>query len=243
MSKPDRAIYPHLTFDQSNLKMSFQFANSSLTVYPYCPYVMTDTLQLARLTNQKIYVHPITLAVYFATLAALITYSGVLPARDWGRTILFTAALTSGFLVAGEMVTRNRFEALATDMLQKDDSLLDIQKFFDKDKFLVATLGGELIGVVGLQVEGRVGTVRHWGVMAKYRSKGLGWDLLERVIANSKGTKKGGLKSIKCETYNLQARAEKSLKNHGFQRTGNEIREAAPIGWFGVKRRVWIKEL
>jgi hypothetical protein len=187
--------------------------------------------------------HPATIAIFLAFLGILIRYSGVSHTHDWGKLVLFTAAMISAFLIAGEWLTRTYFESLATSILDSDSSLLDVQKFFGKDKFLVATLGNEVIGLVGLQIEGRVGTVRHWGVSAKYRNKGLGWDLLEMVIANSNRSKKQNLQSVKCETYNLQTRAEKTLKDHEFRQSGKAVRLSGPIGWYGVKQRMWVKDL
>jgi N-acetylglutamate synthase-like GNAT family acetyltransferase len=157
--------------------------------------------------------------------------------------VLFTASMTAGFLLAAEWITRGKFEAKATSLL-KSDSLNDIQRFFGKDKFLVATLGERnVIGLVGLQVEGRTGTVRYWDVKAKYRARGLGWDLLEMVIENSKGSKKHPLQRVQCETYNLQWRAEKTLKDHGFQRKPEEVKEPGVLGFFGIRKRTWVKEL
>lgn len=142
------------------------------------------------------------------------------------------------------MLTRHKYESIASNILKSDVSFLDIQKFFGKDKFLVATLGDEVIGLVGLQTEGRVGTVRYWGVIARLRNRGLGWDLLERAIeGGNKGSKKNSLQSVRCETYNLQTRAEKTLKDHGFRLSGKEVRETGPVGWFGVKKRTWVKDL
>lgn len=152
--------------------------------------------------------------------------------------------MTAGFLIAGEWLTRGVFEAKATDILKSDSSLQDIQKFFGKDKFLVATLGEtDVIGVVGLQIEGGIGTVRHWHVKARYRERGLGWDLLEMVIETNKGTKKRSLKQIQCETYNLQTRAEKTLRDHEFQRSGDDVAEKGFLGWFGIRTRTWVKKL
>lgn len=152
--------------------------------------------------------------------------------------------MSAGFLIAGEWLTRSTFEAKATNILKSDSSLQDIQKFFGKDKFLVATLGEtEVIGVVGLQIENRIGTVRHWHVKARYRERGLGWDLLEAVIKSNSGTKKHPLKQVQCDTYNLQTRAEKTLKDHGFQRTGDDVAEKGLLGWFGIKTRTWAKKL
>lgn len=128
-------------------------------------------------------------------------------------------------------------------MIKSDPSLQDIQKFFGKDGFLVATLGKDIIGVVGLHVEGRVGTVKHWHVKARYRNRGLGWDLLEGVIEMNKGSKKNSLQRVQCDTYNLQTRAEKTLKDHGFERMGNDVPEPGLLGRFGIRTRTWVKKL
>jgi len=158
--------------------------------------------------------------------------------------LLFMIVTTSGFLVTGEYLTRNRFEAKATDIVQNDPTLGDIPRYFGKDRFVVATLGGrEIIGCCGLQIEGQVGTVRHWHVKYPYRNRGLGWDLLELVIEKGKAEKKNPLERIECNTYNLQKRAEKTLKDHGFGRIGGGVKEPGFLGLYGIQTRTWIKEL
>jgi len=152
--------------------------------------------------------------------------------------------MTSGFLISGEWLTRGRFEAKATDIMKSDSTLQDIKKFYGKDRFLVATLGGEeIIGVAGLLVEGKVGKVRHWHVKSTYRNRGLGWDLLEGVIANATATKKNAIQRVQCETYNLQIRAEKTLRDHGFERVGDDTYEPGLLGFFGIRSRTWEKKL
>jgi|SRR5579862_8711720 len=214
---------------------------------PESALLKLDTLQLSRLSNSRIYLHPITLAVYGLCLAVLTRWSGVLRTHDWGRMVLFTASMTAGFLIAGEWFTRTHFEAIATDIVKKDPSLDDVQRFFGKDKFLVATLGEpgeeEVIGMIGLQIEKGKATIRHWNIKAKYRNRGLGWDLVEGVLEKNPGTKKHPLKTVECETYNLQARAEKSLKAHGFKISGKEVYEPGLLGLYGIRRRLWVKEL
>ena len=177
-------------------------------------------------------------------MAILIHWSGVLRTSDWGRLILLSASVTAGFIISVEWLTNNRFEAKATELLKSDPSLGDIQKFFGKDRFLVATLGGsEVIGCAGLYAQGGTGTVMHWHVKSQYRNRGLGWDLLDMVIANAKNAKKNAIQRVECETYSLQSRAEKTLRVHGFISTGQQVREDGPIGWFGVGRRTWAKNL
>ena len=213
------------------------------STYPFELKLSQDIVQLARLSNRKIYFHPYTLAIWSLLLAALVSFSGVLKTGDWGRALLFSVSLTGSILIAGEWVTRNHFEAKATEVLRADSSLQDFQKFYGRNRFLVATLGGDqVIGLVGLQIEGEVGTVNHWYVNALYRNRGLGWDLMEYVIKNAKESTKNSLRMVKCQTYNMQTRAEKSLRDHGFKRTGGDTPEPGLLGWFDVKTRTWSLE-
>src|SRR5271156_1752424 len=144
-------------------------------------------MQLARVLNTKIYLHPVALALWAIVLGVLIHYSRSVQTHDWGRLMLLMAALSSAFLVGIEFFTRARFEKIATEQLN-DPSLQNISKFFGKaDRFQVATLGGDAIGCVGLHVEGKVGTLMHWHVFSRYRNRGLGWDLVEMVLELNKG--------------------------------------------------------
>jgi len=200
-------------------------------------------MQLARVLNTKIYMHPLTVALWAILLGILINYSRTLKTHDWGRLMLLMAALSSCFLVAVEFYTRARFETIATEQL-KEPSLENTSQFFGKpERFQVATLGGDIIGCVGLHVEGRVGTLKHWHVFSRYRNRGLGWDLVEVVLESNKGTKKNALQKVKAQTYNLQKRAEKSLKDHGFKQEGKEVKLPGALGWFGVTTKTWVKEL
>ena len=185
-----------------------------------------------------------TLGLWVACFAMLVAASGVLRSNDWTRTILFTIPMTSGFLITGEWITRSHFEAKATDIIKSDASVQDIPTYYGKDRFLVATLGGDdVIGVVGLQVDGKVGKVQHWHVKATYRNRGLGWDLMEDAIANAQKSKKNAIQRVQCRTYNLQSRAEKSLRDHGFERVGDDTYEPGVLGFFGIRTRMWEKKL
>lgn len=228
-----------------NQATSFKSANSLPTVSTLKSSTNgLDTLQLSRLSNARIYLHPYTLGAWGLTLALLVQFSGMLNA-GWPIILLIMLTMTSGFLITGEFITRNRFEAKATEIIDSDLRLNDIPKYFGKDRFVVATLGGrEIIGCCGLQIDGRVGIVRHWHVKFRYRGRGLGWDLLESVIEKGQeATKKNPLEKIECDTYNLQTRAEKTLKDHGFGRVGGDTVEPGLLGWYGIRTRTWIKEL
>jgi hypothetical protein len=205
-----------------------------------------DTLQLSRLSNALVYLHPRTLAVWGASLAAIYGLTNVFAYRDYGRIILLFCTVTTFFLIAVEWYTRAYFEKKAEQLLETDETIKDIPKHYGKDRFLVATLGDEeVIGLVGLQVGGRVGTVKHWHVKSRYRSKGLGWDLIQWVVdrTNKAAKKNASLRKLKMETYNLQLRAEKTLKTHGFVKVGKPVAEPGILGWFGIRMNTWEKTL
>jgi len=206
-----------------------------------CTPLTVDTLQLSRLSNARIFLHPYTLSVFVVGLSMLMYWSGVLKAYDSGRLILFSSSLVAVILITGEWTTRTHFENKATALIKSD--LADLHKHYGKDRFLVATLGGDrVIGTVGLEVKGRVGILKHWHIQGQYRNRGLGWDMVEMVISNARHVKKNPIHSVQGETYNLQTRAEKSLKQHGFQRTQEDVPEGR-LGLFGIVRRTWSKRL
>jgi RimJ/RimL family protein N-acetyltransferase len=199
-------------------------------------------LQLSRLSNGKIYLHPYTLGAWALSVALLCLASGVLTTGDWPRGLLFSLSLVGGILIAGEWKTRTHFEDKATNVLKYDPTLKDVDRYYGKDRLLVATLGGtQVIGVIGILVDKRVGIVKHWHVNGQYRNRGLGWDLMEMGIKNAMGPK-NTLQILECETYNLQTRAERSLTKNGFRRDGEEIPEPGILGRFGIKTRNWVKE-
>ena len=208
--------------------------------------MIKDTLQLSRLSNALVYLHPVPLALWAASLAVIYHWTNVLKYRDYGRMILLFCCVTTFFFVLAEWYNRSYFEAKAKKILDEDETIKDIPKYYGKDRFLVATLGDdEVIGLVGLTVEGRVGTVTHWHVKGRYRAKGLGWDLLQWVIEGAnKGAKKNtSLQKVRCEVYNLQRRAEKTLRDHGFVKVGKVIVEPGILGWLGVRSQTWEKTL
>jgi len=191
----------------------------------------------------RILFHPFTLAVYAVCLALLVRVSGVLRTHDWGKLMLLTASLSAAVIILAEWTTRPYFEEKATEIL-KSNSLSNIQSYFGKDQVFVATLGDdEVIGVCALEIEKSTAIVVHWHVKSQYRNRGLGWDILEMVIDKAKTSKKNAIQRIQCETYNLQTRAEKSLKDHGFQPSGEQFKEFGVVGLFGVCRRTWVKTL
>jgi GNAT superfamily N-acetyltransferase len=235
-------------FDRTKTEIAVMSSNSlPMVQFPYfLPFLRKDTLQLSRLSNALIYLHPFFLALWGAALAVIYRYTRIFQKRDWGRGLLLLCCITSFFLVAVEWYNRTYWEKKTKALLDADATLKDIPKHYGKDRFLVATLGDDmLIGLVGLQVDGRIATVKHWHVKGKYRSRGLGWDLLQWVIEVArKGGKKGGsLQKVRCQTYNLQRRAEKTLKDHGFVRVGKTVVEPGLLGWFGVRLNTWEKTL
>lgn len=81
---------------------------------------------------------------------------------------------------------------------------------------MVATDGNELVGVVGVEPCGtKYGLLRSAVVASRWRGKGVGRDLVERVIADARGR---GVEAL----YLLTTTAEDYFPSFGFSRTTRE---------------------
>jgi amino-acid N-acetyltransferase len=84
--------------------------------------------------------------------------------------------------------------------------------------FFVAESGGELVGVVGLEVRGNNALLRSTAVEPAWRGRGVGRQLVERVVAEAEAR---GIRAL----YLLTTTAERYFPSFGFTRT---TREAVP---------------
>jgi amino-acid N-acetyltransferase len=71
------------------------------------------------------------------------------------------------------------------------------------DHFIVAKDGQELVGVIGLQILGRIGLLRSLAVACRYRDKGVGKALYTRLVsyAHLRGIAKLYLLTLGAEEY------------------------------------------
>jgi len=86
------------------------------------------------------------------------------------------------------------------------------------DSFVVAESGGELVGVAGLEVCCNNALLRSVAVEPSWRSRGVGRQLVERVIVEAESR---GIHAL----YLLTTTAERYFPSFGFVRT---TREAVP---------------
>lgn len=83
--------------------------------------------------------------------------------------------------------------------------------------FLVAESGGALVGVAGLEVCCEAALLRSVAVVPAWRSKGLGRELITRIIANAESR---GIHAL----YLLTTTAERYFPSFGFERiTRDEV--------------------
>lgn len=83
--------------------------------------------------------------------------------------------------------------------------------------FLVAESGGTLVGVAGLEVCCEHALLRSVAVVPSWRSKGLGRELISRIIADAESR---GIKAL----YLLTTTAERYFPSFGFERiTRDEV--------------------
>ena len=84
------------------------------------------------------------------------------------------------------------------------------------DGFLVAESGGDVVGVVGVEMCGdRYALLRSTAVADEWRGRGLGRTLVERAIAEARGK---GIAAL----YLLTTTAEGYFPGFGFSRVGRE---------------------
>jgi N-acetylglutamate synthase-like GNAT family acetyltransferase len=84
--------------------------------------------------------------------------------------------------------------------------------------FLVAEAGDDLVGVVGMEYCCNYGLLRSTAVSSSWRSKGLGRQLVEQIIARAESR---GINAL----YLLTTTAEKYFPSFGFKTT---TRDAVP---------------
>ena len=82
--------------------------------------------------------------------------------------------------------------------------------------FLVAEHGGAIVGVVGVEQCAEYGLLRSTAVMAEWRSRGLGRQLVERAIAEAEVR---GVKAL----YLLTTTAERYFPSFGFNAVARDI--------------------
>jgi amino-acid N-acetyltransferase len=86
--------------------------------------------------------------------------------------------------------------------------------------FLLARDQSEIVGVVGLELQGNGALLRSLAVAPSYRNRGLGTELVQKIEAYAKASKVDAL-------YLLTMTAEDFFAKRGYQRTS---RETAPAG-------------
>ena len=120
-----------------------------------------------------------------------------------------------------------RVERLLADASLPTDGIADVHS-----TFTVAELGSELVGVAGLEVCCRNALLRSVAVAPEWRSRGLGRELVTRVIADAEAR---GIDAL----YLLTTTAERYFPSFGFRavardavpediRETSEFREACP---------------
>jgi amino-acid N-acetyltransferase len=110
------------------------------------------------------------------------------------------------------------------------------------DHYVVAELGGELVGVAGLEPYGSAGLLRSVAVSTEARGAGLGGALVERVASDAAAR---GIRDL----FLLTTTAERYFRRHGFRplardtvpervRASVEFQGACPASAVCMHRRI-----
>jgi ribosomal protein S18 acetylase RimI-like enzyme len=91
-----------------------------------------------------------------------------------------------------------------------------------RDLFLVATIGSEVVGTAMGGYDGHRGWVYYVAVRPRYRRQGIGTALMERVEA--------GVARLGCPKINLQVRASNEGVVSFYRKLGYQIEERISMG-------------
>ena len=115
---------------------------------------------------------------------------------------------------------RPRDETAIKQFLEANDLLHQDIKPADLKHFLMARNSSDLIGLIGLEIQGDCALLRSLAVNRGYRNKGLATLLVEKIENYARSLKI-------CTLYLLTMTAEDFFKKRNFRRTA---RETAPTG-------------
>lgn len=104
----------------------------------------------------------------------------------------------------------------------KPEADIERKLFVQRELFLVACIGSELVGTAMAGFDGHRGWVHLVAVSPAHRREGIGTDLMHRVEA--------GLKEIGCPKLNLQVRASNHEVVSFYKRLGYKIEERVSMG-------------
>jgi amino-acid N-acetyltransferase len=93
------------------------------------------------------------------------------------------------------------------------------------DGFIIARMGGRIVGVIGMELHGKASLLRSLAVHPDHRGKGVAKELFRRIVINAK---RSGVK----ELYLLTMTIEALCKKWGFKKIA---RNKVPRGIFTSK--------
>ncbi|BFZ53031.1 hypothetical protein PYCC9005_000054 [Savitreella phatthalungensis] len=213
-------------------------------------FCLNVLMQRVRLSNTYIYTSPIWLSGY--TLAMAWSYARFSPhsTGDWGRWLFLAAAISASFLIGVDYFTYKYYERLTKEDHEQDQFLsnpaLCLGDTKQDNRCVVAYFAGSLVGTcvtrrpLKPQAASREAELSHWNIKARYRSKGLGSDLLHTSLMHLKSS---GVAKVKAQTSTIQKRARLSLAKDGFKLIQTKPTDNIWFRLVGVTTQVWELDL
>lgn len=204
-------------------------------------FCLNNLMQRTRLSNQYVYSSPIWLGIYLSAIAWATNHVNPWQTSDWGKWAFLCCAISALGLVGVDYFTYHYYESSTKQTLQSSEFLHDPYAFVKskKGKCWVAFYNDGLVGTVALERPSPASAkaeLTDWYVRARYREKGLGGDLLAKVIAHAKATKCTGLTA---KTTSINKRANKTLQKAGFERISAKAERNPYWRTLRMKRFVW----
>lgn len=184
-------------------------------------FCLNNLMQRTRLSNQYVYKSPLWLSIYLSAIALATHHIEPWVYGDWGRWAFLCCAISALFLVGIDYVTYRYYEKDTKQTYDNDRFLRSPKDFVlsKSGKCWLAIYNNTLVGTIVADRSGSQSKsveIKNWFVKARYRTKGLGGDLLREAVKQTKDTR--GTK-VFAKTSSINVQANRTLKKSGFSRT------------------------
>lgn len=199
-------------------------------------------MQRTRLSNQFVYRSPLWLGTYLTSIAWATQRFEPWVRGDWGRWMFLCCAISALYLVGVDYFTYSHYENKTKSAFNRDEFLQNPVQYMSnvQNHCWVAIYNEGLVGCVVLTTCDTTASVVHWYVRARYREKGLGQDLMNEALQESRNA---NCAALNLWTSTINKRANKTLETSGFRKS--QFRKETNFFWrlFGIRDIEWTLNL
>ncbi|KAF4623429.1 hypothetical protein D9613_001853 [Agrocybe pediades] len=215
-------------------------------------------LQALAVANNKVYLHPLTIAIWLGLASVMIQYMNWWPAGKHGwmeylKPLPALASVAVPLMFFVDWINRPQFEELTQQVMRYED-LHDITSYYSKQSssgFWILELGDVFVGLIAVDASqsfdqsssGTSAAIRHFHVEEAYRTTKIQNDLLKHAVNQAfDGNPK--LNRIEALDSPFTPYIQQCLRESGFQ-FARYIKEVGLLKWKlsirYLERDAWLK--